>query len=236
MKVSAITPTADRPVAFELVERFMRRQTVQPDEWIVADGGEVPVACAMGQIHLRGSLGRVPAGAANFAHNLLNGIAEASGDLLIFIEDDDWLAPTHIERMVDLARGPGSLFGADDHQRYYNVAHRSWRVFNNVGASLCQTAMRRSILPAFEQTIRACLAKGTYGIDTTLWRATPQSEWAIAGAETVVGIKGLPGRAGLGVGHRPGIGWTPDPDLARLRAWIGDDASLYESFHQRIAA
>jgi hypothetical protein len=36
-----------------------------------------------------------------------------------------------------------------------------------------------------------------------------------------VGIKGLPGRPGVGVGHHPG--GAPDPELNVLRDWVGDD-------------
>src|SRR5689334_3965297 len=115
---------------------MMRRQTRQPDQWIVADGGETAAACTMGQMHLHQP--RAP-GAANFARNLLNGIAKARGDLVIVIEDDDWYSPEHLERMVDLAERGARLIGTEEVQRYYNVGHRCWRSMNNIGASLCQT-------------------------------------------------------------------------------------------------
>lgn len=227
--ITVITPTADRPVAFELAESMMRRQTLQPDEWIVADGGQTPAACSMDQVHVHEPR---PAGAANFANNLLNGIARANGELVIIVEDDDWYSPTHLERMADLAQAsPKALiFGAGDKQHYHNVAARCWRIFENVGASLCQTGFRRSIMRSFRSIVQNCLARGTYGIDTTLWRATPREHWALGGELTVLGIKGLPGRPGLGVGHRPGDGWTADPDLSMLRAWIGGDADTYSEF------
>jgi hypothetical protein len=60
-----------------------------------------------------------------------------------------------------------------------------------------------------------------------LWSLVRRNECAFSHQMTVVGIKGLPGRAGLGVGHRPGTGWTPDPDFVRLRSWIGDDVDSY---------
>jgi glycosyltransferase involved in cell wall biosynthesis len=229
MKISLVTPTCDRPVAFELCEKLIARQTRQPDEWIVADGGAFATRCTFGQIHIYDPR---PPGAVNFGRNLLNGIQRASGDLVIIIEDDDWLAPTHLERMIRLAesRPDAWLIGSDDIQAYYNVAARVWRTFNNVGASLCQTGMRASVLRSFGAIINHCLERNSYGIDTMLWRQTPRDRWAIAHELTVLGIKGLPGRAGLGVGHRPGVGWTPDADLAKLRSWIGDDAELYAGF------
>lgn len=232
--ISVITPTADRPVAFELCESMMCRQTLQPAEWIVADGGQTPIACTMGQVHVHEPR---PPGAENFAMNLLNAIGRAKGDFIAVVEDDDSYAPTHLEATVaQLAANPHALAAGDPIQRYYNVAHRCWRVFNNVGASLCQTVMRREALPLFEKIIRGCLAGKTYGVDTTFWRAIPKIQWALTRTDTVVGIKGLPGRVGLGVGHRPDARWTADPELRQLRAWIGDDAETYAAFRVQRAA
>lgn len=228
MIVSLITPTADRPVAFALAERFIARQTMVADEWIVADGGQVPTACTMGQIHLHNPR---PPGARNFAGNLLAGIARARGDIIVFIEDDDHLAADHVESLVAALEPRAALLAGDDRQNYYNVAHRCWRTFANVGASMCQTGMRRGALGVLETVIRGCLAGGTYGIDTTLWRAVARAQWSITGRQTCIGIKGLPGQSGLGIGHRPaGNGWHPDPELAQLRTWIGDDVAIYEGF------
>jgi hypothetical protein len=227
VNITAITPTADRPIAFALCEALMRRQTVHPDEWIVADGGETPTSCTMGQIHIHAPR---PPGAANFANNLLNALRAATGDLVVIVEDDDFVRPDHIERMAELAARGCRLIGSEDVTRYYNVARRCYRLMNNVGASLSQTALRRELLPLFRQTIETCMSKGSYGIDTTLWRAAPRSDWAFVGQMTVLGIKGLPGRAGLGIGHRPDNRWIADPHLAKLREWIGADADTYAGF------
>lgn len=227
MKVSVLTPTCDRPVGFALCETMLATQTLQPDEWIVADGGQVPLSCTMGQLHIHDP---APPGAANFAHNLLRGIDAASGDVLIVCEDDDAYLPAHVATMVEMAERGYGLVGAEDIQRYYNVSHRCFRMLSNVGASLCQTAVHRSLFPAFRMAIQECLAKGSFGVDTTLWRAVARNEWGLAGRMTVVGIKGLPGCAGLGIGHRPDGRWTPDPELAQLREWLGDDAERYAGF------
>lgn len=208
-----------------LLEQMMLRQTRRPDEWIVADGGE-PVGLMMGQTVIREK--REP-GPLNFANNLLNALGEASGDLVIVMEDDDWYAPTHIESMVQAAKGYG-LIGSEQVQRYYNVAHRCYRIFNNIGASLCQTAVRSNLLPVFRQAIQTCIVKSSIGVDAALWRSVRSNEWAFTRQMTVVGVKGLPGRMGLGVGHRPDARWTADPELAKLRQWIGSDTDNYIRF------
>ena len=63
MSITVITPTADQPIGMRLLEKYMARQTVQPDEWIVADDGEVPARLALGQKHIVGDelmMGRNP--------------------------------------------------------------------------------------------------------------------------------------------------------------------------------
>lgn len=227
MRISVITPTCDRPVAFRLCEDWMRRQTRPPDQWVVADGGSRPVACSLGQDHLIESR---PPGPANFAANLLNGVGAATGELIVFVEDDDWYAPTHIESLERLAEAGRKIIGAEPIQNYYNVKLRCWKRMQNRGASLCQTAFRRELIPVFRSAVSACLDKKTFGVDGALWSTMPRSLWSFTNERTVVGTKGLPGLKGLGVGHRPDHTWTSDPKLEMLRNWIGADADRYREF------
>jgi glycosyltransferase involved in cell wall biosynthesis len=213
--LSVVTPTANRPIGFAHLERFMHRQTLQPDEWIVADGGITPVVCSLGQRHRVDP--RFPAGQPNFINNVRNGLEIAQGDIIAFMEDDDWYRADHLERLVDtLTRKPQALAAGDDQQRYYNLPHRCYRTIDNVGASLCQTA-------------NLAEAKETIGIDTYFWRGLHHERWAIDRTWTVVGVKGLPGQPGLGIGHRPtGPAWKRDDHGTMLKLWTGpDDAEAY---------
>lgn len=230
MTITVITTTCDRPIGIALAERMMQRQTYPISQWIVADGGETPAPCSMGQVHLHQPR---PPGVENFIGNLLAGLHRATGDVIAFIEDDDWYAPTHLEQLVrQLHDEPRAIAAGDDDQRYYNVATRQWRTWKNVGACLCQTMMRREWASRFEQVAQTCLARSSYGVDGNFWRGIPLARRSIVKAHTVVGIKGLPGRHGLGVGHRPDAKWTDDPNWTQLRAWIGDDSAQYESLSE----
>lgn len=224
MRISVITPTADRPRGIELCERWMARQTVQPDEWIVADGGQNPAPLTMGQVHLHEP---GPPGAANLAGNLLRALDAVTGDMVVIVEDDDYYRPTHIE---ECARGLQAhpVYGCR-YLLYVNVQHRCWIQMGNRGAALCQTAFRRSEIPAMRRAAKRAIETGTFCIDGIFW----QGREALArGPQTVIGIKGLPGTPGLGIGHRPKVNsarrpWQPDPNLDQLRRLIGADAEAY---------
>jgi len=232
MTVSLITPTCDRPLAFAWCEAFKRRQTRQPDEWIVADGGKrhaVTAASAQKYGHYPNS-----PGVLNFINNLRLALRWAEGDIIVFMEDDDYYSPLHVEQLVGfLEASPWALAAGDDRQRYYNVATRQYRTFDNIGASLCQTALRREVVPILLEQMDLCLQRKSYGVDTNFWRALPTERWALKRIDTVVGIKGLPGQPGLGIGHRPkGPDWRDDLDGAVLSSWVGQDASMYFGFHR----
>jgi glycosyltransferase involved in cell wall biosynthesis len=221
MRVSVITPTADQPLGMLLLERYMARQTVQPDEWVVADDGVDPARLTMGQTHLVRK--REHEGGRSLASNMLAAVSYAPGDMVIVFEHDDWYAPNHIEVCVErLRRSPatGSKF-----QRYYNVEHRCWRRMLNVGSALCNTAFRAELVPNMIRAANRCMSDASYGLDRAFWDSVSGGD--VHEIDTVVGIKGLPGRPGLGMGHRPGDGWTADPEMAQLRDWIGDDVENY---------
>lgn len=231
-RVTLITPTCDRPYGLALLERWIQRQTRQPDEWIVADGGRTPALCTMGQRHRHRAR---PSGITNFAMNLLGALEWVTGNLVIVAEDDDWYAPTHLDTLVSQLTRPGVLIAGDDQQRYYNVAQRKWRLFNNRGASLCQTGMSAALIPTLQRVIQRCMRTRSYGIDATLWQSQPGHVRSLIRSSTVLGIKGLPGQAGLGIGHRPQQGWTSDPHGEQLHRWIGADADAYLLRERRLA-
>lgn len=227
--LTVLTVTCDQPIGFALCEHYLARQTwpLEQVQWIVVDDGVEPITPTRGQEYHRRQREPGGTGVDSFCRNLLEGLSHVQGTHLAFFEHDDWYAPTHLEQLVQQLHDGPSLAAGDDDQRYYNVATRQWRTWKNVGACLCQTMMRRAAVARLEEVIHGCLTRQSYGVDTTFWRGVPTSRRAIAKTHTVVGIKGLPGRAGLGFGHRPDEKWTADPSLEQLRRWIGRDADRY---------
>lgn len=226
MRVSIITPTADQPTGLRLLEGYVARQTVQPHEWIVADDGIEPARLTAGQWHL--TRPRTAEGGASLAGNLLAALDRVSGDVVAVFEHDDWYRPDHLAVQLAQLQAGRKAAGAGL-QRYYNVSVRRFIVMRNVGSALCNTVFTADLIPAMQAACRRALQRGSYGIDRMFWDSLPGRHKGVHATDTVVGIKGLPGRAGLGMGHRPDErpGWRSDPELKQLEAWVGSDVEAY---------
>lgn len=156
------------------------------------------------------------------AANVIRALDSATGDIVIFVEDDDVYLPEHIAECVKgLEARPA--YGCPT-LSYFNVAHKMWIKMANRGSALCQTAFRAELIPDMRRAAQMSYMDNHFGIDRRFW----QSRISMArGKATTIGIKGLPGTAGLGIGHRPkstpGRRWTMDPKMMQLERWIGKE-------------
>lgn len=228
MKISLITPTADRQFTFALAEKYVSRQTVKPFEWIVADDGLTPTVTTMNQIHVRRE--RTHEGGKSLASNLLAALDRVKGDAVVIWEDDDWYSPQHLQVCAERLQG-ASATGCQ-WLRYYNVAHRMHVRMQNIGSALCNTAFRSELIGVMRSAAQDALDNNDFYIDRRFWQSV-NSKRDCHDIETVIGMKGLPGRAGLGIGHRPKRSpskrWAHDPSKRVLREWLGPDAEPYLS-------
>lgn len=225
-KIAVITPTADQPTGMRLAESYMARQTIQPDTWIVTDDGEVPATLTMGQDHIKRA--RNGEGGLSLAGNLLVALdhLDDSYNVIFIWEHDDWYAPDHIATSINQLQS-ADITGSK-WQRYYNVEHQLYKVMLNVGSALCNTSFRSKFKDRLRRACEHAIAHNHYGIDRRFWDTMTGARKNIHGIDTVVGIKGLPGRAGLGIGHRPKKDhWVFDDGHVVLKHWIGDDARNY---------
>lgn len=219
--ITLITPTADRPEGIRLCERWVAAQTMKPDQWIVADDGTEPAKLTMGQKHIRRP--RKETGGASLARNILAAIPHVLGDVVLIFEDDDYYKSNHVEVCVERLKtveATGCTW-----LNYYNIQMRAWCRIKNSCAALCNTAMRRDRLPSLERAARDAMAQGIYHIDRLFWLAAGSA--GLHEQETVIGIKGLPGAAGIGIGHKAGPAWQRDAGGVKLRQWVGEDAEAY---------
>lgn len=224
--MNLLTMTGDRPEAFALCERWMQRQTFTgPVRWIIVDDGPVPQPITFERPNwtvevLRPEPFWAP-GSNTQARNIRAGLELLHGDQrLAIIEDDDWYGPEWL-RVVHDALEKHALVG-ESHARYYNVPQRRARQLENAQhASLCSTGLRG---PAIDQ-LKAVCRPGIQFIDVLLWQSFGNS--GLFRGENVVGMKGLPGRKGIGMGHDRRFQGTADKTGKILRSWVGADVAAY---------
>lgn len=224
--LTLLTATGARPEAWEICERLMMRQTYSgPVHWIVVDDGLDPQPVTFQRdgwtLEVLRPQPYWQPGQNTQARNLLAGLARVQRDArLVVIEDDDWYGLGWLDK-VNAELVNAELVG-EYRAKYYNVATKRARQLNNTQhASLCSTAMRGAAIDTFRW---ACDRNPKF-IDLELWRKHRSRH--LFGGHRVVGIKGMPGRGGIGMGHAKDFNGDPDPNGAILRAWIGDDADLY---------
>jgi len=231
--LSLITPTGGRPAAFRLLERYIADQTYTGMvEWIVVDDGPAPMTITGPKLIRAPRVIRrepcwTPRGGPTLVANLAAGLREARGEKILFIEDDECYLPRYLENM-EAALDRHQIAGQVP-ARYYNVRTRTYRVLSNeTHASLCQTGIRRELVEPFLGMLQAL---PNPFLDIPLWRRFGPDGLSF-GAADVVSIKGMPGRPGIGAGHRPsGVSWNRDPDCVELRSWVGTRYTEYLPFY-----
>jgi hypothetical protein len=228
--VTLITPTGGRPAAFVLCKKYVLRQTYHtPIQWIIVDDGDPSTIQTDFQLDTLATIlypkPKWQSGQNTLARNILAALPEIQYNRILFIEDDDWYSPEYLEFMCKMLE-KHEIVG-ETPARYYHIPFRQYRLLPNAHhASLCQTGIRFCLLHRLQ---KICQRPSATFIDVQLWEGM-----SVAGLSKepghCVGIKGLPGRPGIGVGHRPEgeSDWKQDPDLSVLKIWVGkEDAEAY---------
>lgn len=213
MKLTAITCTYQRPAAFALCQRMMKRQTRQPDQWLVLDGPESMQQKVLAAIEA----GRI------------------EGEAIAFVEDDDWYRPDWLEwGERELARGFDIV--GEGNAVYYHVGRRWWSECHNIRhAALCQTVVHREMLEIIANIVKSTDCPF---IDVRLWAVeagrklflprTPAERHVVG----IKGIRGVGGAFGYSGEHQATMpkGVHIDPSLMQLWKWIASDAANYSGF------
>ena len=223
--LTIITPTGERPYAFSLCKKMMERQTYQgPVRWIVVDDGTAPSEISIRRRNFSLEVIRPSplwrAGDNTQGRNLRAALDAADKNaLLVFVEDDDWYSPewlSEIERQSTKAELVG-----ESRAIYYNVAtRRVSHLRNEEHASLRCSAIRGAAIDTFRDVLRTPYKY----YDMRLWGR--HADKAVFQTRLTVGMKGLPGRPGIALGH-DGRKGEFDKDGTVLRSLIGDDADWY---------
>lgn len=226
--VTLVTTTGHRQKAFELCEKYIKRQTYRgPLEWVVVDDGSKtnPTKCTMDQIYVPGPKEWRP-GINTQRLNLDAAIPHIRGEYVYIIEDDDLVKPEYISTYLDFLKyadlvGEGAAI-------YYNIAVQGYKEMRNyTHASLCQTAFTKKYIPMFDRAV----SSGELLIDIRLWSnaiINRHKYIMFHGPLLCVGMKGLPGRGGIGFGHNSQSEFEKDFQFTKLKELLGpDDADVY---------
>lgn len=220
--LTLLTTTGCRPQPWAICERLMARQDYAgPVRWVIVDDGAEPQPITFRRdgwfLEVISPTPHWRPGQNTQARNLIIGLAAiAPRERVVVLEDDDYYGPGYLTA-VDEWLNHADLVG-ESHARYFNVATGVGKAMNNDRhASLCSTAMKG---PAIDQLRKSAAGRRKF-IDLDLWQRFGGAK-QLHHTEHVVGIKGLPGRDGIGSGHRMVTG----PQV-NLRDWIGEDANLY---------
>jgi hypothetical protein len=194
-----------------------------PVRWVIVDDGPEAQPITMSrenwfiEVHRRRpfwSPGENTQGA-----NLRYGLEQIeSKEALVIIEDDDWYKPDWLETVAHELTTACLVGEITAH--YYHLSSRRYRNMLNLHhSSLCSTAMRGDALELFRRIVE----KQAEFYDILLYQKYKQGR--LFYGRSVIGMKGLPGRTGIGSGHDRRFHGELDRDGSVLRSWVGEGAA-----------
>ena len=238
---TVITLTGGRTEAFRLCKKYMARQTVQPEQWIVVDDGKraLPKKYQSGcEYHRRKPLKTDPIHTLRV--NMLEALKHVKTDVVVMVEDDDWYREDYSKISLkhlkdnDLV-GQGTFI-------YWNLKEKSFHWVKKANRpAMCLTAF--NFLSVADTLKKVCENDPSYitdeterkridmgSVDLSLWSRFEGSKLTYnEGNNVCVGIKGVSGRKGHTLGHVKADSkyFQPDHDAKVLKELIGEDVSNY---------
>jgi len=238
--VALITPTGYRRSQLTMCAEMMKRQTYKGNVvWIIVDDCS-PISTDVVPENFRDNWAIIKTfpspswrpGLNTQGRNMsvgINKIYENFNDseikAVFIIEDDDYYRPEYITEM--LKRMDGYKVIGEVNTLYYNVFFRRYAANGNFQhSSLFQTAFTMDVIPIF----RRCYMDKF--IDAKFYQILAKKGVNLFSADNLsIGIKGMPGRPGIGAGHTRMSGMKSDPGLNYLISLIGEDAKQYGRYY-----
>lgn len=207
--LSIVTPTSGRPEAFALLEQWVAAQDyAHPFEWIVASDDTAGYTFHHRQVVIHTTPVRDQ---HSLCTNLRAGLAACHGDKIVILEDDDYYAPHYLTTMADwLDEFP--LVGSAPAIYYHVGTNRYRRMQSQTHASLAQTGIT---LAVYHDLMSHARGRSPF-VDLALWRGWSGPRKLLPSGGLHVSIKGMPGKPGIGIGHRADMGaYDEDLDIFR---------------------
>lgn len=238
-----ITPTGARKAQFEMCSIWMQRQTYAGKVlWIIIDDSiprttdSVPLNFREGwEIRKIHPVPNWQHGQNTQSRNIEAGLSSIGSmnqiEAIFIIEDDDFYRANYLERMMFRFTGFDVL--GEMNTVYYNVLYRTYFVNRNTShISLFQLAIKPRMIPLFSSCLRQKF------IDFKFYEQLHAQEYVRRGEvgffnenNLAIGMKGMPGRAGIGAGHGRLLNMIKDIGMTFLINQIGEDAKYYEGYY-----
>lgn len=234
--VTLITCTGARTEALALCRKYINRQTYKGAvQWIIVDDtiDKAPLPTKTNNISEEIYPGprKWEPGVNTQRFNTEEALKHVKGDYILFIEDDDYYRPNYVETMVYLLNRFDIV--GEGNAKYFNLEVPGWKEMRNfTHASLCQTGIRKELLPTFKNSVDS----GSLYFDIELWKRAhiaKRTSLVFADLNLTVGIKGMPGRGNIGIGNaEKSRDFLIDRSLSKLGEWIGNpvDTAYYHPF------
>jgi len=247
MSIALITPTGARPDQIQLCAFFMKRQTYSGNViWVIIDDCQQRTTDFITDDFRENwkIVKQYPQpfwqpGQNTQTRNLQIGMIALTEsykmtdiEAIFIIEDDDYYTSRYLEQTV--LRLNNYLVAGESFTAYYNVFFRRYLPNgNSTWSSLFQIAFKPSVISNFShcfgnKLIDICFCQKS-GIPFNMINLFHLP----IGQNLSIGIKGLPGRAGIGAGHTGQWGSGDDTNWTMLKSLIGEeDAKLYTKYHR----
>lgn len=232
-----ITPTGGRPDQIRLCAEFMNDQDYQGDVlWIVVDdclprttdflmddfGRDWEIAFVYPDPPWKqgdNTQGRNIGEAIKLIRHV---VEDNDVEGIFIIEDDDYYSPGYLTSMLRHLKGYD--LAGETHTIYYTVKYRGWFMNQNAQhSSLFQIAFTPKVIDDLESVLH-------YKYIDIYFCQSVQNKNLFRDGNLAVGIKGLPGRGGIGNGHGNLTSYEKDYDLKQLIKFIGKHAASYVKY------
>ena len=231
--IALITPSGFRPYQISLCEKYMQAQTYKgPVVWVIVDDA---LPCSSSNISREGweVIHVYPSPVWEMGQNTqgrnikagIDAVRDRDIEAYFIIEDDDYYKPCYLEEMM--LRSNNCLVWGECQTIYYNVVSRHWiENQNDKWSSLFQTAFKPFALSFFERLYNEKF------IDYAFFHIVPGVK--LFKGNFSIGIKGQPGRGGIGAGHRNISNLIPDKSGEKLIELLGTDSIYYDRYNSRL--
>jgi hypothetical protein len=223
--IDIITPSGDRPRQFSLCKEWMKRQDFTDKvHWIIADDSidghydtsEMPSNWEI--THLKIKRTKTPEYSSQ-GENLFLALNEIKYDKIVMIEDDDYYTPGWLSLCSSQLDTYG-MFGVKNLINY-NLGNRTWLYKTYAGRDnnpMCSTSLRSDLVEELKVICTSNMDK----FDHLIWEKKKTFYLKEYKIPPVIGIKGLPGRAGMTLKHRT-ILPNKDPHLQAFKDLVSEE-------------